>query len=74
MRPEEWQFLNMKVTLMLRIVRFSFPNIYSALTVCIYFISFFVCMYEKGDTSSSWSRTVTKTLHPSPLCVIGAMR
>lgn len=47
MRPEEWQVLNMKVTLILRIVQFSFPNIYSALTVFIYFIFFFFVCVKK---------------------------
>lgn len=51
-RPEEWEFINMRVTLILRILQFSFTNISSALNFCIYFafiISFFM---KKGDTSS----------------------
>lgn len=68
MRPEEWQFLNMRLTLILRIIRFSFPNTYSALTVCIYFFSFFLCVWKRRH-KQSWSRTVRERLHPSsPLC------
>lgn len=39
--------LNMKVTLILRIVWFSFPNTYRSLTVCVYFIWVFVCVKKE---------------------------
>lgn len=51
-RQEEWEFTNMKVTLILRILKVPLHNTSSALTFLYIFWLYYFLLGEKGDTSS----------------------